>query len=67
MNVLLEISYFSTPHTAEAIANTIKKAIQKWKIEDKVISITADNNANIVAAIQKFILIKRLPCAAYTL
>ncbi len=67
VDVLLEISYFPASHTAEAIANTIKKAIQKWEIEDKVVSITTDNGANIVAAIQKFTLIKRLPCAAHTL
>ncbi len=67
VDVLLEISYFPAPHTAEAIANTIKKAIQKWEIEDKVVSITTDNGANIVAAIQKFTLIKRLSCAAHTL
>ena len=67
VDVLLEISYFPASHTAEAIANTIKKAIQKWEIEDKVVSITTDNGANIVAAIQKFTLIKRLSCAAHTL
>ncbi len=51
MNVLLKISYFSASHTAETIANTIKKTIQKWKIEDKIVSIITDNGANIVIAI----------------
>ncbi|CAB4484443.1 unnamed protein product [Rhizophagus irregularis] len=48
MDVLLEISYFPTPHTAQAITEVIKKAIQKWEIESQVISIIADNGANIV-------------------
>lgn len=67
MNVLLEISYFPAPHTAKAIADTIKNMIQKWEIEDRVITITTDNGANIVAAIRELTLIKRLSCAAHTL
>ncbi|GBC22815.2 zinc finger BED domain-containing protein 1-like [Rhizophagus irregularis DAOM 181602=DAOM 197198] len=67
MDVLLEISYFPTPHTAQAITEVIKKAIQKWEIESQVISITADNGANIVAAIRDLEPIKRLSCAAHTL
>ncbi|EXX72183.1 hypothetical protein RirG_071780 [Rhizophagus irregularis DAOM 197198w] len=64
MDVLLEISYFPTPHTAQAITEVIKKDIQKWEIESQVISITADNEANIVAAIRDLEPIKRLSCAA---
>ncbi|GBC40348.2 zinc finger BED domain-containing protein 1-like [Rhizophagus irregularis DAOM 181602=DAOM 197198] len=67
MDVLLEISYFPTPHTAQAITEVIKKAIQKWEIESQVISIIADNGANIVAAIRDLEPIKRLSCAAHTL
>jgi hypothetical protein len=67
MNVLLEISYFPAPHTAKAIADTIKNMIQKWEIEDRVITITTDNGANIVAAIRELTSIKRLSCAAHTL
>src|SRR6266498_814235 len=60
MNVLLEITYFPTPHTAIEIASTIKKIMQKWKIEDRVITITTDNGANIVSAIHELKQIKRL-------
>ena len=67
MDVLLEISYFPAPHTAKAIADTIKKAIQKWKIENDIVSIVTDNGANMIAAIRELIPIKRLPCAAHTL
>ena len=67
MDVLLEISYFPTPHTARAITEAIKKAIQKWEIENCVVSITADNGANVVAAIRNLTPIKRLSCAAHTL
>ncbi len=67
MNVLLEITYFPTPHTAIEIASTIKKIMQKWKIEDRVITITTDNGANIVSAIHELKPIKRLSCAAHTL
>ena len=67
INILLEITYFPIPYTAIAIADTIKKIIQKWKIEDCVISITTDNGANVVSAIHELKPIKRLSCAAHTL
>ncbi|GBC05973.1 hypothetical protein RclHR1_06530013 [Rhizophagus clarus] len=67
MDVLLEISYFLTPHTAKAITEGIKNAIQKWEIENLVVSITTDNGANVVAAIRDLTPIKRLSCAAHTL
>ena len=67
MDVLLEISYFPTPHTANAITDAIKKAMQKWEIESHVVSITTDNGANMVAAIRDLAPIKRLSCAAHTL
>jgi hypothetical protein len=67
MDVLLEISYFPTPHTAKAITEAIKKAIHKWEIERQVVSITTDNGANVVAAIRGLLPIKRLSCAAHTL
>jgi hypothetical protein len=67
MDVLLEISYFPAPHTAKAITEAIKKAIQKWEIESYVASITTDNGANMVAAIRDLTPIKRLSCAAHTL
>ena len=66
-DVLLEITYFSTPHTAEAIADIIRSSIQKWKIEDYVITITTDNSSNIIAAINKLTPITRLSCIAHTL
>lgn len=67
LDVLLEITYFPTPHTAEAIANIIKDSIQRWKIEDRVITITTDNGSNMIAAINKLAPITRLSCVAHTL
>lgn len=67
MDILLEISYFPAPHTAERIASIIRSIIQKWEIEDHIITITTDNGANVVAAIRELAPIKRFPCAAHTL
>jgi hypothetical protein len=67
MDVLLEISYFPTPHNARAITGAIKRATRKWEIEDQVVSITTDNGANMVAAVRDLTSIKRLSCAAHTL
>lgn len=66
-DVLLEISYFPAPHTAEAIASVIKNIIQKWKIKDRVVTITTDNGANIIAAVRELAPIQRLSCTAHTL
>ena len=66
-DVLLEISYFPSPHNAREISKAIKKAMQKWEIENHVVSITTDNGANVVAAIRDLTPIKRLSCAAHTL
>lgn len=68
VDVLLEISYFPSPHSARAISEAIKKAMQNWEIENQVVSITTDNGANVVAAIRDYLTpIKRLSCAAHTL
>ena len=48
IDVLLKISYFLVPHTGKAIADTIKKAIKKWEIENNVVLIVTDNGANTV-------------------
>jgi hypothetical protein len=67
IDILLEITYFPAPHTAENIARIIKSIIQKWNIEDRVITITTDNSANVMAAICDLAPIKKLSCAAHTL
>ncbi len=58
MNILLKIIYFLTLHIADAIANTIKNIIKKWEIKNHVVLITTNNEANMIAAIQKLVLIK---------
>ena len=51
MDVLLKIIYFLTLYITDAITNTIKNIIKKWEIENHVVSITTDNEANMIAAI----------------
>ena len=66
-DVLLEITYFLTSHTAEAIADIIRSSVQKWKIEDCVITITTNNGSNMIAAINKLTPITRLSCVTHIL
>ncbi|GET52921.1 zinc finger BED domain-containing protein 1-like [Rhizophagus irregularis DAOM 181602=DAOM 197198] len=66
-DILLEISYFPAPHTADKIAQTIKMIIQKWEIENLIVSITTDNGANVVAAIRELAPIERFSCTTHTL
>src|SRR6266542_2979416 len=72
-NVMLEINYIPSPHTAVVIADSLHKIISDWKLEDRISSITTDNGANMVASIP-FLKIKPgcsdilcLPCTAQTL
>ncbi len=67
MNVLLKITYFLTSHIAIKIASTIKKIMQKWKIENHIIIIITNNNVNIIFTIYELKLIKRIFCIIYTL
>ena len=39
-------------HTASNIADELKRVTDNWHISDKVVAVTTDNGANIVAAIQ---------------
>ena len=72
-DVMLDIKYVSSPHTANVIAKSLHKIILDWKLENRITSITTDNGANMVTSIP---LLKnksgcsdilRLPCTAYTL
>ncbi|EXX57755.1 hypothetical protein RirG_204130 [Rhizophagus irregularis DAOM 197198w] len=72
-DVMLEINYIPSPHTAVVIADSLHKIISDWKLEDCISSIITDNGANMVASIP-FLKIKpgcsdilRLPCTAHTL
>src|ERR1051325_1414804 len=52
--------------------HTLQKQLLKglknlWRIEDRVVSITTDNGANMVAAIQDLAPVRRLSCTAHTL
>lgn len=53
-------------HTAQNLANLIKAVCVDWKIEDKIIAVTADNAANIQNAIN-LLKWRSVPCFAHTL
>ncbi|KAK3883452.1 hypothetical protein Pcinc_012228 [Petrolisthes cinctipes] len=54
-------------HTAENIANDIRRVCDEWDIFHKVFCIVTDNGANIVAAVTKCLQVKHVPCFAHTL
>nr|CAI5842006.1 unnamed protein product [Callosobruchus analis]CAI5856383.1 unnamed protein product [Callosobruchus analis] len=59
----------SESHTAEYLSTTIKNICEKWEIPDeKIVSVTTDNGANIVKAIElTFGRAKHVRCIAHTL
>ena len=70
-DVMLEIKYAPSPHTAKTIAELLYQCITSWNLKGRVIAIVSDNGANIKSAfpilIQKGENILRIPCAAHTL
>jgi len=70
-DVMLEIKYAPSPHTAKTIAELLYQCITSWNLKGRVIAIVTDNGANIKSAfpilVQKGENILRIPCAAHTL
>ncbi|CAG8827267.1 9566_t:CDS:2, partial [Cetraspora pellucida] len=65
---LLEIEEFKYEHTAERIAQFLEAAIEKWSIQNKVITMSTDNGSNIKAAFHHYLShIINIPCVAHTL
>lgn len=64
---VLETARMKKEHTAENIADDIRRVCNEWDILHKVCCIVTDNGANIVAAVTKCLQIKHVPCFAHTL
>ena len=65
-SLVLETFFFELSHTAENIADLLRKAAEKWNISEKIIAIVTDNASNIVAAV-KIVGWNHVPCFAHTL
>lgn len=63
---LLDCFSFSERHTADNLAEQLKKISEDWSISEKVVACVSDNASNIKAAIQN-VGWKHLPCFAHTL
>ncbi|KAK3887901.1 hypothetical protein Pcinc_008051 [Petrolisthes cinctipes] len=66
-SAVLETARIKKDHTAENIAEELTRILKQWDILDKVYCIVTDNGANIVAAVNKYMQAKHLPCFAHTL
>jgi zinc finger BED domain-containing protein 1 (E3 SUMO-protein ligase ZBED1) len=72
-DVMLEIKYAPSPHTAKTIAELLYQCITSWNLEGRVMAIVTDNGANIKSTFPILIQkdkcenIHRIPCAAHTL
>ena len=60
-SLVLETFHLELSHTAENIANSVRKAAEKWKISEKIVAIVTDNVSNIVAAV-KIVGWNHVPC-----
>lgn len=66
-SAVLETARMKNDHSAENIAEELTRIFKQWDILDKVYCIVTDNGANIVAAVNKHMRAKHLPCFAHTL
>ena len=65
-SLVLETFHFELRHTAENIADSLRKAAEKWKISEKIVDILTDNVSNIVAAV-KLVGWNHVACFSHTL
>ena len=72
-DVMLEIKYAPSPHTADVVAELLYECISSWDLNGRVTAIITDNGSNMKAAFPILTQknqcenIQRLPCAAHTL
>jgi hypothetical protein len=72
-DVMLEIKYAPSPHTAKTIAELLYQCITSWNLEGRVMAIVTDNGANIKSTFPILIQkdkcenIQRIPYATHTL
>ncbi len=65
-SVVLATTNLTKDHTAENVADELKRITDEWNITDKVVAVVTDNAANIVAAV-RLNGWKHIPCFAHTL
>ena len=66
VSYLLENFKYDAKHTAQNLAEELKRVTREWGLQDKIVCIVSDNAANIVAAI-RLTGWKHIPCFAHNL
>ena len=72
-DVMLEIKYAPSSHTANVVAELLYECISRWDLNGRVITIVTDNGSNMKAAIPILVqknqceAIQRLSCTAHTI
>src|ERR1700722_19454500 len=72
-DIMLEIKYAPSPHTADVVAELLYECISSWDLNGRVTAIITDNSLNIKAALpiltrkDRCEAIQRLFCIAHTL
>ena len=72
-DVMLEIKYAPSPHTANIVAELLYECISSWDLNERVTAIVTDSGSNMKAAFpilaqkNQCEAIQRLPCTAHTI
>ncbi|KAJ8915455.1 hypothetical protein NQ315_003218 [Exocentrus adspersus] len=64
---LLDYSAFSASHTSSNLATEIRRIIEEWHLDKKVIMVISDNASNIKKAVKDELKLKHLGCYAHTI
>lgn len=65
--VLLDCTSFPESHTSVNLAAELKKIIEEWNLNEKILMVVSDNAANIRKAIKDELRLKHFGCYAHTI
>lgn len=66
-SVLLDCTLIIGSHTGQNLATEIKRILQEWELDNKVILGVSDNASNIISAFDKYLLLDHFGCYAHSL
>jgi hypothetical protein len=70
-SIFLDLIPFPFPHTSENLSKTILESVSDWGIDNKLLAITSDGAANMIAAcrilIEKSLILFNNRCSAHSI
>ena len=64
---VLQTAQMEEQHTAPNVADELEKAVEEWRLTNKLVATTTDNGRNIVKAVKENLQWQHFPCFGHTL